>query len=81
MEQILLGEILAFITTLFTIPKIIYVSEKKKLFNNPDYIKNLYKKPVTFLAGLGVFFGFVLSVLFSERFFTLWSSNFLSGLL
>lgn len=69
MEQILFAVILAFITTLFAIPKIIYVSEKKKLFDNPDNVRKLHKKPVCSLGGLGIFIGFTLSVLFSENFF------------
>ncbi|MDB5248378.1 MAG: undecaprenyl-phosphate N-acetylglucosaminyl 1-phosphate transferase [Segetibacter sp.] len=69
MEQILLAVTLAFLTTLFAIPKIIMVSEKKNLFDNPDAFRKLHKKPISSLGGLGIFLGFVLSILLTFNFF------------
>lgn len=69
MEQIILGVILSFLTTLFAIPKIILVSEKKKLFDNPDDVRKLHKKPISSLGGLGIFLGFILAVLLTVNFF------------
>ena len=63
MEQTLFVGIFAFLTTLFAVPKIIYVCEKKKLFDNPDAIRKLHSKPVSSLGGLGIFLGFITSVL------------------
>src|SRR5437868_2717151 len=69
MEQILLAITLAFLTTLFAIPKIIMVSEKKSLFDNPDAVRKLHKKPISSLGGLGIFLGFILSILLTFNFF------------
>lgn len=63
MEQILFAGILAFLITLFSIPKIIYVSEKKNLFDNPDAIRKLHTRPISSLGGTGIFLGFIVSVL------------------
>lgn len=68
MEQILFIGIFAFLTTLFAIPKIIYVSEKKKLFDNPDLIRKFHNKPISSLGGLGIFLGFITSVLLTGNF-------------
>lgn len=69
MEQMLFAGILAFLITLFAIPKIIYVSEKKNLFDTPDDVRKLHKKPITSLGGLGIFLGFITSVLLTANVF------------
>lgn len=60
-EQILslLG---AFCITFYAIPVIINVSEKKHLFDVPDERK-LHKKPIPSLGGVGIFAGFILSLI------------------
>ncbi len=69
MEPIIFGVILSFLITIFAIPKIIYVSEKKKLFDTPDDVRKLHKKPVSSLGGLGIFLGFILSLLLTVNCF------------
>lgn len=68
MEQILFAGALAFLTTLFALPKIIYVSEKKNLFDNPDAVRKLHDKPISSLGGLGIFLGFIISILLTGNF-------------
>lgn len=76
MEQILFAGILAFLTTLFTIPKIIYVSEKKNLFDSPDDIRKLHNKPISSLGGLGIFLGFIISILLTGHFFQVYEFQY-----
>lgn len=61
--------ILAFLITLFSIPKIISVSEKKNLFDNPDAVRKLHTKPISSLGGAGLFLGFIISVLLTGNLF------------
>lgn len=76
MEQIIFVSILAFLTTLFAIPKIIYVSEKKNLFDTPDDIRKLHTKPISSLGGLGIFLGFIISILLIGRFFQVYEFQY-----
>jgi len=69
MEQILFAGILAFSITLFAIPKIIYVSKKKNLYDNPDAVRKLHKKPISSLGGIGIFLGFIVSILLTGDLF------------
>lgn len=61
MFDILLSIAIAFTITFLAIPVIIYVAEKKKLFDIPDANRKLHIAPVPSLGGLGIFAGFVLS--------------------
>ncbi len=76
MEQIIFAGILAFLTTLFAIPKIIYVSEKKKLFDTPDDIRKVHTKPISSLGGLGIFLGFIISILLTGHFFQVYEFQY-----
>lgn len=69
MQQMLFAQILAFLITLFAIPKIISVSEKKNLFDNPDAVRKLHTRPISSLGGVGIFLGFIVSVLLSGNLF------------
>ena len=65
----LFAGILAFLITLFSIPKIISLSEKKNLFDNPDAVRKLHTKPISSLGGAGLFLGFMISVLLTGNLF------------
>jgi UDP-GlcNAc:undecaprenyl-phosphate/decaprenyl-phosphate GlcNAc-1-phosphate transferase len=62
MENILLGAIIAFIITFYSIPVIIQVSRMKKLYDVPNDRK-LHLNPVPSLGGLGIFAGFMMGLL------------------
>jgi UDP-GlcNAc:undecaprenyl-phosphate/decaprenyl-phosphate GlcNAc-1-phosphate transferase len=61
MFDILLSIAIAFTITFLAIPVIIFVAEKKKLFDVPDASRKLHTLPIPSLGGLGIFAGFVLS--------------------
>lgn len=67
MEQILIGCIFSFIVTFYAIPVIISVAEMKKLYDVPDERK-VHFTPIPSLGGLGMFIGFILSVLLTVVF-------------
>lgn len=67
MDIILLGTALAFFITYMSIPVIITVSERKKLFDEPD-ARKLHLTPVPSLGGLGIFAGLMMGVLLSIHF-------------
>jgi UDP-GlcNAc:undecaprenyl-phosphate GlcNAc-1-phosphate transferase len=67
MDIILLGTALAFFITYMSIPAIITVSERKKLFDEPD-ARKLHLTPVPSLGGLGIFAGLMMGVLLSIQF-------------
>ena len=69
MDQMLFAGILAFLITLFAIPKIIRVSEVKNLFDHPDVVRKHHSKPVSSLGGVGIFLGFIISTLLTADFF------------
>lgn len=62
MEQIIIGGIIAFLTTFYAIPVIIQVAHQKKLYDIPDERK-IHKAPIPRLGGLAMFVGFILSML------------------
>src|SRR6478735_631268 len=59
--------LIAFAVTFFAIPAIINVAEQKKLFDIPDERK-IHQAPIPSLGGIGIFAGFIISVLFSLNF-------------
>lgn len=63
MDEIVIGTIIAFLATFYTIPVIIRAAEWKQLFDVPDERK-LHRREVSSLGGLGMFIGFTLSLLF-----------------
>lgn len=67
MEQVLIGCIFSFIVTFYAIPVIISVAEMKKLYDVPDERK-VHFTPIPSLGGLGMFVGFILSVLLTVVF-------------
>jgi UDP-GlcNAc:undecaprenyl-phosphate GlcNAc-1-phosphate transferase len=69
MDQMLFSTLVAFLITLFAIPKIIGVSEKKNLFDNPDAVRKLHDKPISSLGGIGIFLGFIVSILLTGDLF------------
>lgn len=62
MDTLLLSALLSFIITFFSIPVIIQVAKSKKLFDEPNERK-VHKVIVPTLGGLGIFAGFIFSVL------------------
>lgn len=68
MEQILIGGILAFAITFYSIPVIIKVANEKKLYDVPDDKRKIHTSPVPSLGGLGIFIGFTISLLLTVSF-------------
>lgn len=68
MQQIVLGIIISFSITLLVIPVIIVIAKAKKLYDVPDDKRKLHKEPIPSLGGLGMFVGFILSVLLTLNF-------------
>jgi UDP-GlcNAc:undecaprenyl-phosphate/decaprenyl-phosphate GlcNAc-1-phosphate transferase len=62
MEKIIIGGIAAFVITFSVIPVIIEIARQKKLFDVPDERK-VHKQPIPSLGGIGIFIGFVISLL------------------
>lgn len=62
MDYIFLGSIIAFIITFSAIPIIIRIAELKKLMDLPDDRK-IHTSPIASLGGIGIFAGFILSIL------------------
>ena len=62
MGNVLLSGIIAFIITFFVIPLVIKVAKLKKLYDVPDERK-IHSTPVPSLGGIGIFVGFILSLL------------------
>ena len=67
MDKILLSSGLSFIITFFSIPIIIQVAKEKKLFDEPDERK-IHKAVIPTLGGLGLFAGFMISMLLGVSF-------------
>jgi UDP-N-acetylmuramyl pentapeptide phosphotransferase/UDP-N-acetylglucosamine-1-phosphate transferase len=65
--DILLAVAIAFTITFLAIPVIIFVAEKKKLYDVPD-ARKIHNTPIPSLGGLGIFAGFVLSCLVMIQF-------------
>lgn len=70
MEQIIIGGIVAFCLTFLSIPVIIKVANEKKLFDEPDDIRKIHKRPIPSLGGFAMFIGLVLCLLLSLNFTT-----------
>lgn len=68
MQQIIIGSIIAFVITFLVIPVIIVIAKKKKLYDEPDDIRKFHKQPIPSLGGLGIFVGFILSILLTINF-------------
>jgi UDP-GlcNAc:undecaprenyl-phosphate GlcNAc-1-phosphate transferase len=64
MENIFFSSGLAFLITFFSIPVIIKVAKDKKLFDEPGERK-IHKEVIPTLGGLGIFGGFIFSILMS----------------
>lgn len=63
MDSIFLSSGLAFLITFFSIPVIIDVAKQKKFFDQPDDRRKIHKVVIPTLGGLGIFAGFIVSVL------------------
>lgn len=70
MQQIVLAGIMSFIVTFLVIPVIIVIAKKKKLYDEPDDKRKFHKQPIPSLGGLGMFVGFILSILLTLNFAT-----------
>ncbi len=68
MERIIAGGLSAFLITLIVIPAIITVAKVKKLYDEPDDNRKLHKEPIPSLGGLGMFIGFIFSILLTINF-------------
>lgn len=62
MESLIIGGILAFSVTFFSIPAIINIARMKKLYDYPGERK-IHVDPIPSLGGLAIFAGFLLSLL------------------
>ncbi|MBN8837384.1 MAG: undecaprenyl/decaprenyl-phosphate alpha-N-acetylglucosaminyl 1-phosphate transferase [Sphingobacteriia bacterium] len=62
MESLILGAILAFSITFYSIPAIINIARMKKLYDYPGERK-IHVDPIPSLGGLAIFAGFILSLL------------------
>src|SRR6478609_5269595 len=67
MFDVLLSIAISFSITFLSIPAIITVSERKKLFDIPDERK-IHHSPIPSLGGLGIFAGFVMASLLTISF-------------
>lgn len=70
MERIIAGGLIAFLITITVIPAIITVAKVKKLYDEPDDKRKLHKEPIPSLGGLGMFIGFIFSLLLTVSFST-----------
>ncbi len=68
MERIIAGGLIAFLITFIVIPAIITVAKVKKLYDEPDDKRKLHKEPIPSLGGLGMFIGFIFSILLTVSF-------------
>ena len=60
--------------SLFSIPNIIYIAKRKRLFDRPDNHRKLHTRIVPNLGGIGIFFAFFITVsLFIKSDFTTWN--------
>ncbi len=62
MIELIVSLLLAFGITFYAIPAIIFIAEAKHLFDVPDERK-IHKKPIPSLGGLGIFAGFIMTML------------------
>ncbi len=68
MQEIIIGGIIAFIVTFLVIPVIIVIAKKKKLYDEPDDKRKFHQQALPSLGGLGMFVGFILSILLTINF-------------
>lgn len=68
MEQVLFSATLAFLTTFLAIPKVIAICINRNLFDQPDAVRKLHDNPVSSLGGIGIFLGFIISILLTINF-------------
>lgn len=68
MQQVIIGGIIAFVITFLVIPVIMVIAKKKKLYDEPDDKRKFHKQPIPSLGGLGMFVGFILSILLTLNF-------------
>ncbi len=66
MEQIIIGAIVSFLAAYLAIPIVLRVAEAKKLYDLPDDERKIHKQPIASLGGIGIFIGFILSILLSS---------------
>lgn len=66
MEQIIIGGVISFLATFLAIPIVLRVADEKKLYDLPDDERKLHKKPIASLGGIGIFIGFIISILLSS---------------
>jgi len=64
MDYIILSLVLSFVIVFFAIPIIIQIAKEKKLFDQPEERK-IHKMVTPTLGGLGIFAGFIMSLLLS----------------
>jgi UDP-GlcNAc:undecaprenyl-phosphate/decaprenyl-phosphate GlcNAc-1-phosphate transferase len=62
-ELLLLGGVLSFLLSFYTIPKIIKLASEKKLYDVPNERK-IHTTPIPSLGGIGIFVGFFTGFLF-----------------
>jgi UDP-N-acetylmuramyl pentapeptide phosphotransferase/UDP-N-acetylglucosamine-1-phosphate transferase len=62
-ENLLTGGLLAFCVTFYSIPIIIKIANHRKLYDVPNDRK-VHKEPIPSLGGIGIFAGFIISLLF-----------------
>jgi len=62
MKLIALGSLISFLLCFYAIPVIIFIANKKKLYDVPDERK-AHTKSISSLGGLGIFAGFVMALL------------------
>lgn len=68
MENVIVGGILAFFSTLCAIPVIIKVAQAKRLYDEPDDDRKIHLKPIPSLGGLAMFIGLTLCILLTINF-------------
>ena len=69
-----LASVAALAVSLFSIPNIIYIAKRKRLFDLPDNHRKLHKNIVPNLGGVGIFFAFFLTAsLFIRPDFMKWN--------
>ncbi len=70
----LLAVIASLAVSLFSIPNIIYIAKKKRLFDMPDNHRKLHTRIVPNLGGVGIFFAFFITAsLFIKPDFSTWN--------
>lgn len=61
-ENLLLGGLVAFCITFYSIPKVLKIAIEKELYDIPNNRK-VHKQPIPSLGGVGIFAGFIISLL------------------